>query len=213
MALLARNNQIALISSKAVAKKDRIYHKMGCIYARRIKNINRKCIPDKDTRKEDCNCKYCGGLKGDVRLLAKYMNKKNITFKYDAWSDTFYLCTDLGFWKIYWKEEERGYLLYHKNTYNKQMEFESAKHGNFHRQKDVKPNASLNSLVDYIIAHDKSKEIIFDDYKKLPQRTKRQKKYYKIAERKVHRHNANRVDNIFKFLEQENKDYKKMSFC
>ena len=58
---------LVVISSEA-PKKRKIYHKMGCIYAERIKFQNRLEIKVEQAEKEGyCECKYCAGLRGDVR--------------------------------------------------------------------------------------------------------------------------------------------------
>ena len=60
-------DMLVVISSEA-PKKRKIYHKMGCIYAERIKFQNRLEIKVEQAEKEGyCECKYCAGLRGDVR--------------------------------------------------------------------------------------------------------------------------------------------------
>ena len=48
--------------------------------------------------------------------------------------------------------------------------------------------------------HDRAKRIILEDYKKLPQRTKKQKKYYKKAEQRARRLQIRRVDMLLDSL-------------
>lgn len=209
---------LTVVGSRAVAKKNRIYHKDGCMYAKRIKYDHVMRIPlENAVDKGYCMCKYCAGLKGDVRVQKKSLerrNKKNsMQFHYDQATDTLFVATNIGFWKIYWKEEIQSYLLYHRNEYNKNISLETAMYGDFHRQGDVRPTDMLNSLLDYIHAHDTSKVIIADDYRKLPQKTKKQKKYYKCAERKARRKQAFRLDMIFASLEKANAGFRELSFC
>ena len=60
-------DMLVVISSEA-PKTRKIYHKMGCIYAERIKFQNRLEIKVEQAEKEGyCKCKYCAGLRGDVR--------------------------------------------------------------------------------------------------------------------------------------------------
>jgi hypothetical protein len=70
---------------------------------------------------------------------------------------------------------------------------------------------SLVKLVEYIDAHDKAKAVIQDDYHNLPRRTKKQKKYYKQAERKVKREAVKRMDTLFAMLERQNPSLKNVS--
>lgn len=209
---------LSVVGSTAVAKKKRIYHKEGCMYAKRIKVDHVRRIPlEKAIEKNVCFCKYCAGLKGDMRVQKKSLKKRNkknsMQFHYEQNNDTLYVSTNIGFWKIYWKKEERGYILYHRNEYNKEMSLETAMNGDFHRQGDVKPTDMLNTLLDYIHAHDISKAIIADDYRKLPKKTKKQRKYYRCAERKAKRKQAFRLDMIFASLEKANAGFKELSYC
>ena len=74
--------------------------------------------------------------------------------------------------------------------------------GVFHRQMDVKAVESMEKIVDYIVAHDRAKVTIMNDYRKLPRSTKKQKRYYEAAKRKDSRNAARRIDDIFAALEQ-----------
>lgn len=166
---------LTVIGSAAVAKKNRIHHKDGCIYAKRIKIDNVKRISlEKAVEKNVCFCKYCSGVKGDVRIqkksYEKQKKKNSIQLHYDQNTDTLYASKKIGFWKILWKEELQSYILYHRNEYDKNISLESAVCGEYHRQRDVKPTDMLNILLDYIQAHDISKAIIADDYRKLPKK-------------------------------------------
>lgn len=69
-------------------------------------------------------------------------------------------------------------------------------YGKYHIQTDVRPAWSPFALIDYIIKHDKAKRIIEEDYRKLPKKTKREKRYYKMAERKSMLKNKRRVSEL-----------------
>ena len=206
-----------LIGTKNVTNSKRIYHKEGCIYAKRIKEANAKYMTVKANKgNEICKCAYCSGLKGELRLNKKSINKrltKTTELHYEAATDTLYVSTDIGFWKIFYKAELGKYLLCHRNTYNKNMSLKTAMYGDFHRQWDASPNEHILGLINYIIAHDNAKKIIAIDYKKLPQDTKKQKKYYFKAAKREKRNTAKRLDNIFLMLEQQNQGFKQLSYC
>lgn len=127
-----------------------------------------------------CECKYCAGLRGDVRThkaqMLSWTHKKEMEFKFDDHTD-----------------------------------YQELIRGEFHRQKDVKQTDSLIKLVEYIDAHDKARVVIQDDYHNLPRRTKKQKKYYKQAERKVKREAVKRMDTLFAMLERQNPSLKNVS--
>lgn len=206
---------LVVISSEA-PKKRKIYHKMGCIYAERIKFQNRLEIKVEQAEKEGyCECKYCAGLRGDVRThkaqILSWTHKKEMEFKFDDHTETLYIKTKIGFWKIYLKDDIDKYLLYHRNKFEANTDYQELIRGEFHRQKDVKQTDSLVKLVEYIDAHDKAKAVIQDDYHNLPRRTKKQKKYYKQAERKVKREAVKRMDTLLAMLERQNPSLKNVS--
>ena len=98
-----------------------------------------------------------------------------------------------------------------QNPHEANTDYQELIRGEFHRQKDVKQTDSLVKLVEYIDAHDKAKVVIQDDYHNLPRRTKKQKKYYKQAERKVKREAVKRMDTLFAMLERQNPSLKNVS--
>lgn len=207
-----------VVASRKCDKKNKIYHRCGCIYASRIKPDNRKEMSvDVAERKHYHACKYCAGLRGDVNVhknaIATWSRKRNMQFHYHKLSDTLYIQTEVGFWKVFQRKEGGDYLLYHRNTYSPDMCFNDAICGDFHRQHDVKPKKSMEKLVEYITAHDRAKVIIMDDYRKLPKSTKRQKKYYKVAERRDMEQAIRRLDSIFETLEKSQAGIKRYSFC
>jgi len=53
----------------------------------------------------------------------------------------------------------------------------------------------------YIVKHDAAKKVEQIDYKNLPQRTKKQKKYYRQAENRARRKSVSRVLDLFAELE------------
>lgn len=207
-----------VVVSRKIDKKYRIYHKFGCIYARRIKPDNRKEMSiNVAERKHYHECKYCSGLQGDVKLhktaFETWTRKKKANFTYRNETDTLYIQTEIGFWKVFLKEEIGKYLLYHRNTYSAEMSFDEAINGDFHRQYDVKATDSMEKLVEYIVAHDRAKITIMDDYRKLPRNTKKQKRYYKAAERRDRRNAVRRVDAIFATIEEAQAGMKRWSIC
>ena len=51
------------------------------------------------------------------------------------------------------------------------------------------------------------------DYRKLPNRTKKQKKYYKQAQKQVRRKAIRKINKLFAKLEANNPEYKALSYC
>ena len=75
----------------------------------------------------------------------------------------------------------------------------------FHRQKDCSTSTSFSRIVSYIAKHDKAKQIIKEDYRKLPKSTKRERKHYNHAKQKMQKRESRdkmyRLDQIYKELE------------
>ena len=206
-----------VIISMNAPKHRVVYHKAGCIYARRIKCENRMSISKEEAEKKRyCECKYCAGLQGEMRAHAaeiRYWKKKGMAeICYDGNADTAYVTTKLGAWKI--MENRFGkYYLHHLNHFTEDMPISQIKDGEYHRQADVKPTDSFCKIIHYIIDHDKAKVIMKDDFRKLPQSTKKQKKYYKQAERKAALKQRRRIDHLFALLESEAPEMKQFSIC
>lgn len=198
---------MVVIASSENDKKKRIYHKYGCIYTKRIKadnwlQLDKELAESRHYRE----CKYCAGLAGDVKVhkgkFKRLSASKKAYFTYKKDTDTLYIQTDVGFWKIYTQKNSGKYILFHRNTYQHNINFNTANWGAFHRQADVEQTDSLDKIVDYIVRHDKAKIIIQDDYRKLPRRTKKQRKYFKSAERKAKRKEMQRLDYLFAAIAQ-----------
>lgn len=212
-----RNQHLQVIASRSPTSKRNIYHRSNCIYAARIRKCNQiKMSLEHANEQHYRPCKYCAGLKGDVEAHKKafktWEQKYHITFIYHSSTNTLYIRTTLGFWKVYETYKTRQYLLFHRNTYANGMEHNEAISGKFHRQMDVLPTDSLEKMVDYIVSHDKAKAIIMDDYKKLPKRTKQQKKYYMAAERRERKRERKKLDALYASLESSDPSLKEYSF-
>lgn len=212
---------MVFVSTKT-PKKGRVYHKDGCIYAKRINPNNVQRLPKtKAESKKYCECTYCGGLKGYFRVMEKTIGHweidNNIKCTYDKKTNTAYIQTDIGFWKFFVNEDLGGYLLYHRNVYQKGMDLSEAIKGDFHRQRDFKVTESITAIVNYVISHDKAMGVIKDDYRRLPKHSKKQKKYYRQAKNRVKRKAIRNVYSIFDMLESKDPElkyaYKEAAFC
>lgn len=186
------------------ASRRKVYHRSGCLYATRIKSAHHMTMKVQEAVRHgyhECTC--CGGLKGAVRVSRSVLNRagRDLAFEYlyDERSDTLFIRTELGFWKIYHLKGE-GFLLYHCSNYDRTKKFEILMHDYFHRQSDVTADESLLKLIHYIEEHDRAKRTMAEDYRKLPQHTRKQKRYYKKAEQKARRMQIRRVDMLLDSL-------------
>lgn len=186
--------------------REKVYHQAGCPHVARIKYHHRM-----DISRERANvlgyrkCKCCGNLKGSIRALATSLDMlgrgRGMAITYQPKTDTVYIRTEIGLWKAFWRDDA-GLLLYHLNRFDNEKTTEELSHAAFHRQTDVRATESFGRLVNYIEDHDKAKQIIADDYRKLPQRTRKQRKYYRQAESRNRRDQLNRVFAAFASIEQ-----------
>lgn len=179
----------------------KIYHKEGCPYLKRVPGKFKSWVDIDDSNYRGYRaCKYCEGNRGWARIF----HRRGWRMKIERWADCFYddftgnlyIRTDAGFWKLVWKAEKQDFMLFHLNKFEKNRSIKSMMKDRFHKQSDVKPTASFDSLVDYIVAHDRSR-MMYKSHKEMPSRTKQQKKYRKQAEKRERRQANRRIDELF----------------
>jgi len=193
-------------------KKHGAYHRATCFYVGQIKAGNRESISETKAKALKYHeCPYCHGFRGEVNELIRSNTQPDIIYAFDLIKKVLYIKTNAGFWKISAQKHTGKYLLYHRNKFYENLSFAKGKTGTFHRQSDVPAMTFVKDVVQYIIKHDKAKTIIADDYRKLPQNTKKERHYYRVAKNKAKRKEKNRLDSLFLKLEKSNPDIKKFS--
>ena len=80
-------------------------------------------------------------------------------------------------------------------------DLQPCKAAHYHVQTDVARNQSPYKHLQYIVKHDAAKKVEQIDYKNLPKRTKKQKKYYRQAENRARRKSVSRVLDLFAEIE------------
>lgn len=209
-----------VVVSMQASNHRKVYHQFGCKYAERIKPQNTMHISLKRAQVYGYRkCKCCSRLGGDIRSnnnISAWERTYHVNIDYVKQSNTLYVRTDIGCWKIFFDRKDEKYVLYHRNTYDPELTLEEAIQGEYHRQTDVKQSDCLEGFIHYISAHDKAKKIILDDYRKLPRNTKKQRKYYKQAENKMKRQNSResrlRMERLFEDIESKQPELKKLAF-
>lgn len=197
-----------------ISKKSRqkIYHDEWCPYAKRVgRKYRREVTTDEAKRRGYVPCAYCGGMHGIYKVMLMDQNlfgkpRKKLKFSYDRGDQALCFRSNVGFWKIKQNQHTNLYNLYHlnKGSFYQSATDKQLMHGYFHRQRDVDGTDSMQKIVNYIYEHDKAKQIMCDNnYRNLPQKTKKQRKYYKQAKKKAIRKEINRVNDIFAKLERE----------
>lgn len=184
-----------------------VYHKDGCPYVQKISGKYKKWVNVNDRRyRKYRECKYCGGIRGYARVFGKrperHSKEKKVSCYYEKATGYIYLKTDIGFWKIVYKQDTKRFLLFHLNRFDPSKKVKEMMKDRYQRQNDVGPSDNFDSLVNYIVAHDKSKKIMADDYRKLPHKTFKEKKYYEKAKQKAKRQESKRMEELFESIRQ-----------
>lgn len=187
-----------------------IYHEETCPYAKRISTKHRRFISERRALEKGYHsCAYCGGLHGlyvklkaDPTMYGGLMN--HVSTSYDRIDKGLCFRTDIGFWKVLENGNPAAYKLWHLNqgNFDKSVPDKALMRRNFHRQSDVKSTLNMQRLVQYIVDHDRAKKIINDDWKKLPKKTSKQRKYYKQAKRREEKKQHKRLDQLFEMIEK-----------
>ena len=202
----------------STTSRSKVFHLPGCPYDNRIRFENREDMNRWEAAHMGYRpCKYCSTMRGYHHIrkpFMKQMTKQHETqFTLAKDTDTLYIRTDAGFWKMYTKVDMQ-YRLYHLNTFDASLSTEQMMRGKYHQQKDVKFSTSPNSIIHYIIKHDEAKKIIEDDYRKLPRSTRKEKKYYEKARNRDGRRKKRQLYSLLDCISRgETPAYKWVSIC
>lgn len=128
-----------------------------------------------------------------------FAEKYQIQLEYDR--TDLYILTDMAAWKITYSSKYDRFKLLHSPFGERQLTMDQAKTAHYHVQGDVPRGQLPYKDLEYIYKHDKAKKIENDNYKNLPHRTKKEKKYYRQAEHREQRRSANRMWDLLTQLE------------
>lgn len=180
-----------LIASKT--SRNKVYHYEYCKSVLSIRDNNRIEFNSITEAEEQgyCHCMHCS------RVLLNY-NKDRINIdnylcshylKMYIEDGCMYIDNVFSSWKIAPRPKALDLMLYHANTENyANLE---VKNGhlvhNYHVQKYHHEKTDILSMLKYIVAHDKYKIKVLNDYKKLPCHSHRQRSLYISEMRKSHK--------------------------
>ena len=190
-----------IISTSSSAK---VFHRYGCPYTYRIANEHYQEIRTKTAKKYGLRpCKCCASMPQrdncDEAILRGCCRKASFSCKYEPSTQCFFLRTDFGFWKLL-QSSSGDYLLYHSSAFDPALPFEELQKRPFHRQTDVVRTSSVQKIFSYIQKHDHAKAIIADDYRKLPRKTKKEKRYFRQARSRAYRSSAQHLYKIMDLI-------------
>ncbi len=160
--------------------------------------------------KEEKKAAYPIPYRKYVSQIAKYARENQVTVKYDG--TDLYVLTDVAAWKIAYGYRHDCFKLLHCPFGEKALTMEEAKTAHYHVQMDVPRNQSPYKHIQYIVEHDKAKQIEQINYRNLPNQTKKQKRYYCQAKNRAKRKSFNRVLDLFAKIE-EKEGMLEASFC
>lgn len=190
-------------------QQKKIFHNYKCYYVKNIKKKNKiQMSIDSALDRGYCPCKVCQGISGWIMWHPELKDQNDSDYlKISLSKDkkTMFIRTEMGFWKIYLNKKTFLFELWHLNQFKKNKPDSYLTGQKFHRQTDATPSQNLDSLLDYVEKHDKAKKIIQNDYKKLPNKTKREKYYYRCAKNREAERRGRRVDKLFKKLDRDRK--------
>ena len=85
-----------VVVSMMPSKRRKVYHRPNCVYVEKMKPGNRMMISEKlAISKRFCRCKYCGGLRGEVRTKEMIETwEKNTTFNQLREENRYLICAD-----------------------------------------------------------------------------------------------------------------------
>ena len=152
---------------------------------------------------------YPEPFRNQVMQIKEFAARHYMEIAYDE--SALYILTDMAAWKIVYRPRRDWFQLFHAPFQGQKLTMEQAKTAYYHLQMDVPWEQSPYKHIKYIYRHDEAKKIEKEDYRNLPQKTKREKHYYQQAKRREQRKSARRVMNIFEQLERK-EDIKQYSF-
>lgn len=194
---------------------DKVYHRAECRFASNILHKNQMKMKWEDAEHYGYRpCKCCDGInflyRSNIGNIKSFSERNQIDV--DLKDNKIYVRTDVGCWKIVYKIEQQKFILLHKNYVEGRISLDEVENGAYHRQADIAYSGSIMKYLNYIKKHDDFKQSMPEDYRKMPQDTKKQKAYYKAAKKREERHTARRLDSLFLMIERK-EGIKHLSFC
>lgn len=184
------------------------YHEMFCPYSNAIYKSNRIYISEEDAIKRGYReCKFCHSVRG---IVYKYKALNNLEISYDKIDDALCVRTQIGFWKLCWRDQQQAWYLFHMNhkgwkSFNDKYPSKFLMRGSFHRQDDFPPTTSISKAISYIDSHDKNYKIAEENVQKMSKTNSKQRKWYRIQKERKKREKIKNVFSIFKEIERAKK--------
>ena len=192
-----------------------VYHRPECRYAQKMYKRNRVKMDRHVAEKLGYRpCKCCNSMIFRYRLelddIKRFAKEHNLDV--DLKNNEIYARTDVGCWKIHYKKERQIFILFHRNYVKGRISLDEVERVPYHRQRDVAEAGSIIKYLKYRNKHDEFKQNMPADYRQMPQKTRKQREYYRSAKRRAEKRYARRLDSLF-FLIEQKEGIKSLSFC
>ncbi len=194
---------------------ERVYHYPECRFIKSILAKNRLGQSQRDMERSGYRpCKCCNTIKfrmeKELGNLQRYSEHKELEFK--MISDAIYIRTGMSCWKIVYWTDTQNFSIFHRNHKGRPSSFEHPEKEQYHRQKDIRYERSLIGAFMYIYKHDEFRKAETAANGNLG-RIRIDRKYQASARRRQRRQQARQLDDLFRKIENENEEYRKLSFC
>ncbi|MCC8152724.1 MAG: hypothetical protein LIO96_15125 [Lachnospiraceae bacterium] len=195
--------------------RGKVYHIPGCRYA--------NWIPEKYVARQTKYrvesegyrpCRCCNTLKFRVERefhdLNLYCKDKQIEFHLKP--DALFVKTEIGCWKIVYRNDLQNYALYHRNDTGYPADFDHPEWETYHKQYDKPLVSSLTDAFTYIYKHDLFRKAEREANAKIKEAKPDQK--LKKKERMIERRKKmRRVEYLFRKIEDGDREFIKLSIC
>ena len=198
---------------RVVCYGSEVCHKPYCHYIWKMNPENRLEVTRYDALMHDCRiCRYCNSmnyhLSAEDGTIRFYVNKKGMQFV--KIKGALYVRTSLSCWKLVYVKSQEQLMLFHINKVPENFDFTHPQTCKYHRQADVPFEDSIAAYLHYIYEHDRVKGEINEGGSFTVYSGRKTRMLAKAYQKKQA---SKRLRDIFKSLEQENPEYKKLSIC
>lgn len=194
------------MSDVVISKEGEAYHELFCPYLGKIKKWHRKQISEDEARKRGYReCKFCRSVQG---IVYKYKKIGKYDVSYDKVDNALCVKTEVGFWKLKWREASQDWQLFHMNHrgwkhFDQTYPAKKLMRGSFHRQDDFRPTTSVGKALSYIENHDLNYKQAEENIKLMPKNTPEQRRHYRNQKKRKTNESIRNVYKLFEELEKE----------
>lgn len=192
--------------------KSKLFHYENCRYTANILQENKIVFKDKQDARSNgyIHCSNCSivykSYKQNKVNIDDFLRMNNLKMYLE--DDSMYIENTFSSWKITTEDNSEELKLFHGNTESYYLLEKRDGHiiHNYHVQK-YKGNKDILSILKYIIDHDNWKsDHVINSYKKLPTKTKNQKKAYRKAKKRAKRIEIRNLYNLIDRVSLETKN-------